>query len=131
MTYQEWANTHKEKRDKLVAKLSDLSVVEIVDYFDYDNMVIKETDFCGLYKDNTKCHDIKGLNCYNCGCPHFIYDDNGLEVQDGITVFSKCNINAKEGSQFKSEAAIHQDCSNCTIPHTKTSARNEIIKGIT
>jgi len=89
-------------------------------------MVTAEPDFCGLYTTKTKCHDMPELNCYSCGCPYFIFDDQGLEHKDGKVVYSKCTINAKEGATFESAEAIHMDCSNCTVPHTTTATLKEL-----
>ena len=126
MTYTEWEESHALKRDAIVANLSHLSPEEIQEYFLYENMRITEPDFCGLYAENRKCHDIENLNCFLCGCPFFIYDDKGLSVTDNITTYSTCSINAKEGSQFSSGNSIHQDCTNCTIPHKGSLPLTEI-----
>ena len=117
MTYTEWEEAHNEKRNKILSRLTYLTPEEIEEYFLYTNMSINEPDFCGLYKDNKKCHDIEDLNCFLCGCPFFIYEDKGLFVEGGVTTYSTCSINAKEGSQFLSGNSVHQDCTNCTIPH--------------
>ena len=54
MSYSSWfdahATKHKKIVDKLVAKGYDTQ--EIINYFDFDNMVKEEFDFCPLYKDN-------------------------------------------------------------------------------
>lgn len=126
MTYSEWEADNIAKRNSLVLKLQHKTIDEIVKYFEYDNMIASEPDYCGLYKQGTKCHDIPNLNCYNCGCPHFIYDENGLDKLGTKVVYSKCNINAKDGSMFESDNAIHQDCSNCVIPHGKQAATKEL-----
>ena len=94
-----------------------MTTPQIVDYFDFDNMKQLETSYCGLYADNTKCHDIEKLNCFFCGCPYFAYDDNGLAQSGDKTVYSKCIIDAIKSSEFISDKAIHQDCTNCDIPH--------------
>ncbi len=108
MTYEEWINEHKIKHQKLVSKLSYLSDMELVKYFDFDNMVKYEPDFCLLYKENTKCHDMETLNCYLCACPLF---------RLGKTK-SFCDIASVNGGEFVGpDGFIHQDCSGCTIPH--------------
>lgn len=125
MTYKEWEQAHEIKRDNIVQKLSGLPTKEIVDYFSYDNMLKAEPNFCRLYAQKIKCHDRNDLNCFFCGCPYFIYDDNGLAVKDGKIVFSICHINAIKGSEFITENAIHQDCSNCELPHRLPFAYRE------
>ena len=117
MTYQKWFDSHTKKHQNILKKLSNLSDDEVIEYFRFDNMQINEPDFCPLFKENKKCHNITNLNCYLCACPYFIFDDNGLEQREEQTIYSKCSINAKNGREFVSESAIHQDCSNCTIPH--------------
>ena len=90
-------------------KLSHLSDDEIVDYFDYANMRVKEPSFCPLYKDNKKCHDMEGLNCYLCACPNFRVEEKR----------SFCSIGSKDGGSIEHGGFIHQDCSKCTVPHKK------------
>ena len=74
-------------------------------------MKIKEKDFCPLYDKNKKCHDIENLNCYLCGCPYFRVGKKR----------SWCSIDAKDGY-------IHQNCSNCTIPHKIQFIKNNFDK---
>jgi Zn-finger protein len=105
-----WIKKHKIKHKKLIEKLSDFSDDEIINYFDFNNMVKNEIEFCPLYKDNKKCHDIQELNCYLCACPNFRLSK----------IKSTCNINSKNGGTIISKNGfIHQDCSKCSIPHTK------------
>ena len=111
MSYISWINKHSLKHKNIVDKLSHLSNDEIIKYFDFDNMVKNEPDFCPLYKENKKCHDMKKLNCYLCACPLFRLTDEK----------SYCDINSKFGSEIVAkDGFIHQNCSNCNIPH-KTS----------
>jgi hypothetical protein len=121
MTYGEWVTEHAKKHKKILEKLKNKSDDEVIEYFLYENMKKNEKDFCLLYKDNKKCHDIEKLNCYLCACPHFRFkDDIGFEKRDDKTVYSFCSINSKKGKLFESKDAIHQDCSLCVIPHKKS-----------
>jgi hypothetical protein len=117
MSYSSWFYEHGEKHKKIMEKLTALSAMEVVTYFRFDNMVKNEPDFCPLYKDNKKCHNIKELNCYLCACPNFRFDDEGFNVREGKTLYSACSINSKEGDRHISDDAIHQDCSKCAVPH--------------
>jgi len=121
MTYQEWfddfADKHKVIVDKLLAQ--GFEKKEIIEYFDFENMVEEEPDFCLLYQEKKKCHEIESLNCYLCACPHFRFSDVGFEVIDGNTKKSHCSINAKDGALGIFGNTIHQDCTRCTIPHHK------------
>lgn len=119
MTYIEWTKEHASKHKRILEKLKDKSDDEVIAYFDYENMKKHESDFCLLYKDNKKCHEMENLNCYLCACPHFRFDDKGFEKKNGKTIFSFCSIESKKGKLFESENAIHQDCSDCLIPHKK------------
>ena len=110
MSYKSWYEKHSLKHKKIVEKLAYLSDDELIDYFDFDNMVKHEIDFCPLYKDNKKCHDIEELNCYFCACPNFRVDSKK----------SFCNIDSKYGGTIKTQDYIHQDCSKCSIPHSKS-----------
>lgn len=121
MTYSEWKSEHAKKHKKILEKLKDRSDDEVIEYFEYENMQKNELDFCLLYKENKKCHDIEYLNCYLCACPYFRFEDKkGFKQKNGKTVFSLCFIDAKKGKLFESEDAIHQDCSDCVIPHKKS-----------
>ncbi|MEA3353314.1 MAG: hypothetical protein U9Q33_05840 [Campylobacterota bacterium] len=109
ISYKDWFDEHAQKHKKIIDKLSSFSDDEIIDYFDFDNMKQKEKDFCIMYKKNQKCHDMKELNCYLCACPNFRVGE----------FKSFCAIDSKDGSTIESKGYIHQNCSNCTIPHTK------------
>jgi len=117
MTYIEWFESHGKKHQNIMKRLEALSDEEVLSYFRFENMVEKEVDFCHLYATNKKCHEMKDLNCYMCACPYFHFDDEGLEKKEEKTLYSICRIEAKEGREFVSENAIHQDCSGCEIPH--------------
>ena len=97
--------------------LTELSNEEVIDYFKFENMVKKEPDFCPLYKDNKKCHDMEELNCYLCACPNFRFDDKGFKQIEEKTLYSTCNIDSKDGSQYIGDDAIHQNCAGCLVPH--------------
>lgn len=117
MTYSQWFTSHGEKHRAIVQKLSHLSANEIIEYFRFENMVEKEREFCLLYAENKKCHEVENLNCYWCACPYFRFNDLGIERVEGKTIYSQCSIESKEGSLFVSENALHQDCTRCLIPH--------------
>lgn len=119
MPYLKWFYKHANKHQEILAKLSYLSDDAIIEYFDFGNMVINEPDFCPLYTKNQKCHDIKELNCYLCACPNFRFRDEGFEIKDQKTVFSRCEIDSKDGILCQIADAIHQNCSNCLVPHSK------------
>lgn len=123
MSYKEWFNAHANKHKKVVEKLRHLSDEEVIGYFRYDNMVRNESDFCPLYLEGKKCHDMEDLNCYLCACPNFRFDDEGMKIVEEKTLFSCCSVNSKDGDQFVLEEAIHQDCSECTIPHKEAYIR--------
>jgi len=120
MSYKEWFENHAKKHKKIVDKLlaEGKNEDEIIEYFCFENMVDMENDFCPLYKDNKKCHDMKKLNCYLCACPNFRFNDNGLSRYNANQVLSKCEIN--NGDSISYEGKIHHDCSNCTVPHHKS-----------
>lgn len=98
-------------------KLTHLSDKSVIAYFRYDNMRLHEPDFCPLYAEGKKCHEMENLNCYLCACPNFRFDDEGFEEIEGKSLKSYCAVDSKEGSRFVTDDAIHQDCSGCTIPH--------------
>jgi len=117
MTYRDWFELHGKKHQNIMKKLTHLSDDDVIAYFRFENMVEKEPDFCPLYKENKKCHEMEELNCYLCACPHFRFDDEGLSKEGGKVLYSICSIESKDGGQFVSDDAIHQDCSGCTVPH--------------
>jgi len=117
--YTTWFNEHALKHEKIVNRLKKegLSKSEVIDYFDFENMKVKEVDFCPLYVDNKKCHDMESLNCYICACPNFRFDDVGIKKVDENIQYSFCDIESKDGRQGVYGEAIHQDCSGCGVPH--------------
>ena len=117
MSYVSWYQGHGEKHKAIMDKLTHLSDDEVIAYFRFENMVKKEPDFCLLYKEEKKCHDMEGLNCYLCACPNFRFDDDGFKTVEDKTLYSTCSIDSKDGAQFISDDAIHQDCSGCLVPH--------------
>jgi hypothetical protein len=119
MSYISWYQEHGEKHKDIMDKLTQLSADEIIAYFRFDHMVKNEPDFCPLYKDNKKCHDKEELNCYFCACPNFRFKDEGFKQVEKKTLFSTCNIDSKNGSQYISENAIHQNCAGCFVPHAE------------
>ena len=121
MSYEEWFWQHKEKHKKIVDKLvaNGYREDEIIEYFDFENMAKEENDFCPLYKDNKKCHDMKTLNCYLCACPHFRFNDKGIEEKGSKTLYSFCKVDSKNGKEATYGDSIHKDCSDCNIPHQK------------
>jgi hypothetical protein len=121
MSHKYWFTDHGNKHKVLIENLraKGLSKEEIVDYFDFDNMVKSEPDYCYLYAENKKCHDIKSLNCYLCACPLFRFNSDGIKKAGEHTAYSYCEVNSKFGKQGVFGDAIHQDCSNCSVPHSK------------
>lgn len=111
MTYFEWFESQYDKHKRVMKKLEGKTQDEIIKYFEFDNMVKNEPDFCPLYKDNKKCHDMENLNCYLCGCPNFRLTDGKSKLK------SFCAIKSEKGGQFVGKDYIHQDCSKCTVPH--------------
>ena len=120
MSYLSWFQIHGKKHKAIMDKLTELSDKEVIAYFKFDNMVEKEPNFCPLYKDNKKCHDMEELNCYLCACPNFRFDDEGFKEIEGQTLYSTCDIDSKDGTQYIGENAIHQNCAECTVPHHET-----------
>jgi len=119
MSYGSWFQEHGERHKKIIQKIAHLSDEEIIEYFRFENMVKKEPDFCPLYAKNKKCHESRELNCYFCACPNFRFNDEGFNIEKGKTLFSKCTIDSKDGTQYISNEAIHQNCSGCFIPHSE------------
>ncbi len=117
MNYGEWYSQHAQKHGDIVKSLSHLSDEEVMEYFDFDNMKIKHPDFCPLYPKDQKCHDMESLNCYFCACMHFRFDDNSIRIEDDKRVYSYCSIESKNSAKFETKDSIHNDCSNCKVPH--------------
>jgi hypothetical protein len=123
MDYLTWFESHGQKHRKIMKKLEGLNDEEVIAYFMFENMVEKEPDFCLLYKERKKCHEMEGLNCYLCACPNFRFDDEGLYKEGKKVTYSTCSIASEDGAEFVSENAIHQDCSGCTVPHHESYIR--------
>lgn len=138
MSYTSWFQTHGKKHRAIMDRLTHLSDEEVIEYFRFDNMVQEEPDFCPLYAKNKKCHDRDELNCYLCACPNFRFEDEGFRQQGERTLYSKCNIHSKDGSQYISQSAIHQNCAGCFVPHHESYIREhfsrnwfEIMRNVT
>jgi hypothetical protein len=116
----EWFDAHAKKHADIMKTLTYLSNDEVIDYFMFENMQKKHPDFCPLYADNKKCHEIEELNCYFCACNHFRFSDKGLKEEGIKTVYSICDIDAKESKNFETGNAVHLDCSDCLIPHKRS-----------
>jgi hypothetical protein len=121
VSYSSWLKEHAKKHKTIITKLlaQNYTQNEIIEYFDFENMKKKELDFCPLYAKNKKCHNIESLNCYLCACPNFRFNDKGIKKIADKTQYSYCNINSKDGRQGVYGEKIHQDCSQCSVPHTK------------
>ncbi len=122
MSYTKWFQQHASKHKRIVDKLLEekFTKEQIIEYFEFENMVKNEPNFCLLYKDNKKCHDMQELNCYLCACPNFRFNDDGITKQDNKTQYSFCTIDSKDGEQGVYGDKIHQECSQCTLPHHKS-----------
>lgn len=121
MSYMQWFMEHDQKHHLIVEKLKrqNFTKEQIIDYFVFENMVKVEPNFCLLYENKKKCHDIIYLNCYLCACPHFRFNDEGIETKEaGFVVKSECSIHSKNASKFTYEKVEHLDCSKCILPHT-------------
>ncbi|HET8710546.1 MAG TPA: hypothetical protein VFM32_04170 [Spongiibacteraceae bacterium] len=121
MSYRSWFQHHGEKHKKIVDRLvaRGYTTAQIIDYFDFDNVVVAEPDFCPLYAQSKQCHDIEKLNCYLCACPLFRFNADGISESQGVKTFSYCDVDSKFGRQGRYGDAIHQDCTNCAVPHGK------------
>ncbi len=119
MTYSEWFEAHAAKHAKLMRKLESKSMEEVLDYFEYENLSQCEPDFCPLFAEGKKCHDMEHLNCYLCACPEFRFDDAAPVVK------SWCAIDARAGKRFTYAGVSHQDCSDCLLPHTRGYIRKQ------
>ena len=122
MSYIAWFEAHALKHKELVTKLLErgMDKESIIEYFDFENMLEHEKEFCPLYTDKQKCHDIPSLNCYFCACPNFRFSDNGVKKVENKTQYSYCEIDSKDGSLGVYGVAIHQDCSKCSVPHLRS-----------
>ncbi len=125
MSYFLWFEEHAKKHRALVEKLivKNYTQKEILEYFDFENMVKHEPSFCLLYASQKKCHDVKVLNCYLCACPHFRFCDEGLKQEKSLMIKSMCAISSAKSTLFVHEGIGHLDCSSCTLPHTKAFIR--------
>lgn len=113
MTYMKWFEAHARKHQRIMQKLTGKSDEEVIAYFRWENMVENEPDFCPLFAEKKRCHDMEHLNCYLCACPEFRFDDNAPRLK------SWCAIDAKDGKEITVKGEVHQDCSGCILPHTQ------------
>ncbi len=132
MTYQEWKEKHAKDKVEIIERNNLKEVNDIAEYFKFENMVKNEPNFCGLYKDNVKCHNMKDLNCYYCGCPYFKVNEKP-KTSGKTTITSVCIIDSKfqdkfyENPDVNNVVKVHCDCSKCYIPH-KSSFVKKMLK---
>ena len=121
MSYTSWFKQHAQKHQTIIEKLlkRDYTQEQIIEYFDFENMKHEEREFCPLYAEDKKCHDMEQLNCYLCACPNFRFDDKGISKVEEKTLYSRCAIESKDGKAGVYGQKIHQDCSLCSVPHHK------------
>ena len=117
--YGDWFEKHAKKHAVIVEKLKERSDYEIIEYFEYENMLKNEPDFCPLYEKSKKCHEMENLNCYLCACSNFRFSDAGFKKIGEKSLKSYCSIDSKDGKVFEGKDAIHQNCSGCQVPHKK------------
>ena len=122
MSYKNWFENHARKHKQIVDRLvaSKQTREQIIEYFTYENMAEKEGDFCPLYIEGRKCHDMDELNCYLCACPNFRFNDDGIKIIDDKMQYSFCSIDSKDAKQSIYGDKIHQNCTACVVPHIKT-----------
>ena len=122
MSYTKWFEEHANKHKVIVSKLQKQNYTkeQIIEYFNFESMVKNEPEFCPLYVDNKKCHDMESLNCYLCACPNFRFLDEGIKKVGENTQYSFCDIESKDGKQGVYGDSIHQDCSKCGVPHHRS-----------
>jgi len=122
MSYHSWFQEHGEKHRRIIQKLQkqNFTKEQMIDYFDFEAMIHHEPDFCPLYKEQKKCHELESLNCYLCACPNFRFNDEGFDQVDDKTRYSFCDIESKDGKVGIYGDKIHQDCSQCTVPHHRS-----------
>ncbi len=117
MGYLQWYKVFASKHRAIVEELKGLSDEEVLAYFDYDNMRKRHPDFCHLYAEGIKCHDIEDLNCYLCACPLFRFCDTGIDKIGEKIRYSLCAIDSRWSATVETDTTVHQDCSNCPVPH--------------
>lgn len=122
MSYEEWIEDHDIKVNNILKRLSGKGIEETVSYFNYENMKDNELDFCPLYKNNSKCHDIDELNCLLCACPHFHFN-NETDITKRVTIASTCTISSRFKGEYYANPdengviKVHCDCTDCFVPH--------------
>ncbi len=116
MGYLNWFESHARKHKKIVDRLLAEGYDEdaIIDYFCWENLSQSEPDFCPLFAEGKKCHDMEQLNCYLCACPNFRFEDSAVWIK------SHCHIDSKDGTQREFGGMVHQDCSGCVVPHRRS-----------
>ena len=107
MKHSEWNIKHKALIASIVLTHQFKTVEDEVEYFQYDNMIRTDPDFCPLYKSKQICHPMKELNCRCCACPHFSYNQD------------ETRFSCKARGILSSPEASFLPCNTCTIPHTQ------------
>lgn len=111
---KKWFLDFKKRRENIVRSGGLSSPGKIADYFTYTNMKNKHPDFCPLYKNEQKCHDMSSneLICYFCACPYYDYE----YYNEAKKEYGRCLINSRYG---KRNRWGYWDCTNCLLPHRR------------
>ena len=117
LSYISWFTQHANKHANL---LKNIPKEQRIDYFRWKNISKTDADFCPLFAEGKKCHDMENLNCYLCACPNFRFDDSAKVLK------SWCSIDSKEGATIEHNGVIHQDCSGCTVPHHESYVQKHL-----
>ena len=59
MSYLSWFENHGKKHKEIVEKVTEGKLIE---YFRWENISKTDVDFCFLFAQNKKCHDISIVN---------------------------------------------------------------------
>ncbi len=109
---QEW---HEEFWRKVVeiVKAEKLTLESITEFFKYENLSRRYTEFCPLFPQNTICHrkpSVADFNCLFCACPYFEFE----LWDDDAKMFGGCRLHSRLG---KRNDYGYWDCTDCWFVH--------------
>lgn len=122
------------RRNKILLTLISLPINNIVEYFNYNEMKEKHSEYCPLYLKNQICHEVnlKYLNCFGCMCPYYKLEIS-IDPETELYKLGQCLIKSNFGFYKQTTTKDNNkapylilNCLNCSIPHQHTFVRKYI-----
>ncbi len=116
---EQWREEHIRKVKKIIEE-NHLSREEVPEFFLYDNLRKRYSDFCPLFEKGELCHtgvDREKFCCLLCACPFYDY----TVWDDEAKIYGACKIHSRHGRRNEYG---YWDCSGCSFAHDVEWVKN-------